>query len=109
MLRIRYKDHPTRDNCKISINEYISQRTGARYKVVLDFDEMMFSIRNERTKEFIFKSKKYGNLNVLKRNARSKLGDLGVKVGRESRDRTFGICSKNWNQDKQRKLNKENN
>ena len=109
MLRIRYKDHPTRDNCKISINEYISQRTGARYKIVLDFDEMMFSIRNERTKEFIFKSKKYGNLNVLKRNARSKLGDLGVKVGRESRDRCFGLCEKDFTQEKWRKLNREKN
>lgn len=107
MLRIRYKDHPTRENCVISINDYVSQKSGARYRVVLDYNEINFAIRNERTKEFVFKSKNYGNLNVLRRNARAKLKDLGVYVGRESRNRTFGICEKNWTQDKQRKLEKE--
>ncbi len=103
--RIRYTDHPTRENCLISINSYVSKISGARYKIVLDLEEMEFGIRNERNKEFSFKSKKYGNLNVLKRNARSKLEALGIDLSRESRDRTFGLCSKGHTQHKEEKSN----
>lgn len=108
MLRIRYKDHPTRENCVISINDFVSKKTGARYRVILDFNENNFSIRNERNKEFVFKSKNYGNLNVLRRNARAKLKDLGVAVGRESRNRCFGRCEKGFSQEKWRKENEDN-
>lgn len=99
--RIRYKKHPTRDNCTVTINSYVSKHTGARYKIVLDLEEMEYGIRNERNKEFIYKSKKYTNLNVLKRNARSKLESLGIDLSRESRDRTFGLCEKGHSQHKE--------
>jgi hypothetical protein len=101
--RIRYVDHPTKDNCIISLNQYVSERTGAKYKIVLNLEEMIYGIRNERTKEFVFKSKQYTNLNVLKRTARSKLESFGVNLKRESRDRTFGICSKDYTQEKHEK------
>ena len=99
--RIRYKKHPTKDDCLLSINSYVSKSTGARYKIVLDLEDMKFGIRNERNKEFTFKSKKYTNLNVLKRTARSKLESFGIDLSRESRDRTFGICDKGHNQHKE--------
>jgi hypothetical protein len=111
MLRIRYKEHPTKEDCVVSINEYVSKRTGARYRIVIDYKAMTFAVRNERSKEFIFKSKQYGNKNVLRRNARAKLADLGVEVGRESRNRCFGRCEKGFNQSKwleERKSNEKN-
>jgi hypothetical protein len=103
--RIRYEDHETRENNLISVCTYISKTTGAKYRIVLDLNEMMYMIRNERDKVFIKKSKKYGNLNVLKRNARSALGKLGVALKRESRNRTFGLCDKGTTQDKWEKDN----
>lgn len=96
--RIRYIDHPTKEDCLISLNEYVSKITGARYKIVLNVKEMWYGIRNERSKEFSYKSKNYGNLNVLKRTARAKLEDLGVNLSRESRDRTFGLCKEGYSQ-----------
>ena len=98
--RIRYENHPTKEKCLVSLNQYVSERTGAKYKIVLNLDEMFYGIRNERTKEFIYKSKQYTNLNVLKRTARAKLESFGVNLSRESRDRTFGICEKNYTQEK---------
>ena len=96
--RIRYVDHPTKEDCLISLNEYVSQSTGAKYKIILNVKEMWYGIRNERSKEFSFKSKNYTNLNVLKRTARAKLESFGVRLGRESRDRTFGRCEQGYNQ-----------
>ena len=103
--RIRYVDHPVKEDCLISLNEYVSKSTGARYKIVLNIKEMWYGIRNERNKEFSFKSKQYGNLNVLKRNARSKLESFGVNLSRESRDRTFGLCKEGYTQ----KIHENNN
>lgn len=103
--RIRYKDHNTRENCLLTINAYVSKKTGARYRIVLDLNEMQFHIRNERSKEFVFSSKQYGNMNVLKRNARSKLESFGVDLSRESRDRTFGLCDKGHTQYKEERNN----
>lgn len=98
--RIRYEKHPTRKNVVISMNIFTSKKTGARYKLVLDFDAMTYHIRNERNKEFVVNSKSYGNMNVLKRNARAHLEKIGVPMSRESRDRTFGLCDKNYSQKK---------
>lgn len=99
--RIRYVEHPSREECKISLNSYKSLTTGATYKIVLDLDNMQYMIRNERDKEFKFKSKQYKNINVLKKLARQKLEYFGVPLTRESRDRTFGLCEKGHNQNKQ--------
>lgn len=99
-LRIRYEDHEHRENWVISIQKFVSKRNGAKYRVLLDMENKTYNIRNERTKEFIYKSKSYGNLNVLKRNARNQLEKLGVELNKEVRDRTFGICPKGYTQDK---------
>lgn len=98
--RIKYIDHKYRENSMISAKAYVSESTGARYRIILDFDEMKFYIRNERTKEFVQKSKAYKNLNVLKRTARSELERFGVNLKREVRDRTFGRCPKGYSQKK---------
>lgn len=97
--RIRYEKHEHRDNWVISIQKFVSKINGAKYKVLLDLENNTYNIRNERTKEFVVKSKSYGNLNVLKRNARGHLEKLGVQLNKEVRDRTFGICPKGYNQD----------
>ena len=104
MKRIRYQAQKGRVNTSISINEFISQRTGAKYRVVIDFDEMVFKIRNERTKEFVIKSKTYKNMNVLKSMARKGLEKLGVPLKRESRDRTYGLCRKGYSQSEHERL-----
>ena len=96
--RIKYIDHKFKKNHKITSKQFTSQKTGAKYRIVLNLDGMEYYIRNERTKEFIYKSKSYTNLNVLKRTARSKLEKLGVSLKREIRDRAFGQCAKGYNQ-----------
>lgn len=98
-LRIKYIDHKYKSNHKISLNDYVSESTGARYRIVLNLNDNEYYIRNERTKEYVFKSNSYGNLNVLKRNARNKLQKFGVNLGREVRNRTFGRCNKGFSQE----------
>lgn len=98
--RIAYEEHPTRENTMISRTDFVSQRNGAKYKVVLDMDNMVFMIRNERKKEFIYKSGQYKSNNSLKHAARIKLSRLGVELGKESRYRTFGKVEKGMTQEK---------
>lgn len=105
-LRIRYEEHKYRDNWMISIKTFVSKINGARYKVLLDLEEKKYFVRNENTKQFVKRSKSYGNINVLKRNARDCLKSLGVEMGREVRDRSFGVCPKGMTQGK---FEKENN
>lgn len=103
--RIKYKERKDRENWMESHHVYVSEINGARYKVFLALDEMKYFIRNERTKEFTKKSKEYGNLNVLKRNARAALEKLGVNLGsKEIRDRQFGLCKKGYTQEKHEEL-----
>lgn len=97
-FRIRYQDY--KEEKVISKKTFTSSRTGASYRVVLDFKEMKFFVRNERNKEFVIKSKQYGNMNVLKRNAKEAIIKLGVPLGKEIRDRTFGMCPKGYSQKK---------
>lgn len=108
-LRIKYIDHKYKEGFKISLNDYVSESTGARYRIVLNLEDMEYYIRNERTKEYVFKSNSYGNLNVLKRNARNKLQKFGVNLGREVRNRTFGRCDKGFSQEKHIRLQREKN
>lgn len=107
--RIKYIDHKFRENSKISLRSYTSEKTGAKYRIVLDLNEMKYFIRNERTKEFVFKSKDYTNMNVLKRNARAELERFGVNLNRESRDRSFGLCKQGYNQQTHEMLEKLTN
>lgn len=97
--RVRYKKH-TKKNEMISQQIFVSQSRGSSYRVVLNLEERVYKIRNERTKEFVVKSKAYGSISVLKRNARKHLEKLGVVLKKESRDRTFGLCEKNYTQKK---------
>jgi hypothetical protein len=99
-LRIRYHDHKYRENHKISGKHFVSVSTGAKYRIILNLNDMEYYIRNERTKEYVFKSGNYTNMNVLKRSARARLEKFGVPLERESRDRSFGICSKGTTQNK---------
>ncbi len=105
--RIRYKDHKYRENSLISVQKFVSSITGATYKVILDLNDRVYFIRNERTKKFIKKSHAYGNLNVLKRSARAALEKLGVKLSKEVRNRTFGLCEKGFTQKKHEEKNKK--
>jgi len=80
--RIRYTELKHKENHVISIREFISKKTGARYKVILDLENLLYMIRNERTKTFIKKGgDNINNLNVLKRTARKELASLGVEMG----------------------------
>ena len=103
--RIRYQNQKGKINTLISVQDFVSDTTGAKYKVVLDLDNGIYKIRSERTKEFIVKSEAHGNMNVLKKNARAHLEKLGVSLSRESRDRTFGQCEKGFTQEKWEKEN----
>ena len=103
--RIRYEKQPQRENTMISVQEFVSTKTGARYRVIIDMEEKTYKIRNERTKTFTVISKAYGNMNVLKSKARLNLEKLGVQLNKEIRDRTFGQCEKGMTQDKWEKDN----
>lgn len=96
--RIKYIDHKFKENHVISTRAFVSKINGAKYRIVLNFDDMQYYIRNERNKEFIYKSKSYTNMNVLKRTARARLEKLGVELKREVRDRQFGVCKKGYSQ-----------
>jgi len=104
--RIRYQAQKNRENTVISVQVFTSQRTGAKYRVVLDYNENVYKIRNERTKEFVIKSSPYSNINVMKNKVRESLEKLGVVLRRETRDRTFGKCEKGYSQKEHEK--KEN-
>ena len=105
--RIRYEDYSYRKGCKISTKTFTSQRTGARYRVVLDVENMQYFIRNENSKEFVKKSRVHRNMNVMKREAREQLEKLGVFFHKESRARTFGLCPKGYTQRTHERLKKE--
>lgn len=97
--RIRYRDLP--DNIKES-NQVVSSSTKATYKVRLNLNDMSYVIKNVYSQHLIHSDcSKINNLNVLKRNARKHLERLGVKLTREIRNRSFGICEKGHNQTKE--------
>ena len=71
--RIKYIDHKFKPGHLISGKAFTSKITGAKYRIILrveNKDDLQFFIRNERTKEHVFKSDIYTNMNVLKRKAR---------------------------------------
>lgn len=99
--RIKYCDHKFKEGHKITGKFYVSKITGAKYRVILnlqDPDNLEYYIRNERTKQYVFKSGQYTNLNVLKRKAREELERFGVPLDKESRQRSFGLCEKGYSQ-----------
>jgi hypothetical protein len=105
--RIRYKAHDKRENVMESVQTFISSTTGARYKVRLDLNEMIYEIKNLSSEKVYRGGEKVKNLNVLKRNAKKRLEGLGVDLGVERRDRTFGLCKKGYTQEKHLEENDE--
>lgn len=98
--RIRYKEHPTRENVVESVDTFTSEKTGARYRVRLDYNNNTYEIKNLRTERLIKGGENINNLNVLKRNAKAHLERLGVSFTTERRDRDFGLCEKGHTQQK---------
>lgn len=96
--RIRYKE--TKDSgIYESVKVFQSQSTGANYKVFIDLNEKSYRIRNELSKtNTTIRVGGITNLNFLKKAAKKSLEKLGVRFVDESRDRTFGLCDKGYNQ-----------
>lgn len=102
--RIRYQEK--KPNYYVSKKTFRSSKTGAEYRVHLDTDEMLFKIQNMRDLRFVISGgKNINNLNVLKRTAKKRLELLGVEFNSEYRNRTFGRCSKGYNQEKHEEQN----
>jgi len=106
--RIKYIDHKFKKGHLISNKSFTSKRSGAKFRIILNLEDknnMQYYIRNERTKEYSFKSRIHTNINVLKRCAREELIKFGVELQRESRDRTFGLCKSGMTQKTHEMLN----
>lgn len=101
--RIYYNQLPNK--IKESNTTFKSESTGATYKVRLDFNDFSYTIKNVGSGHLI-KPDCSGvhNENYLKRKAKAHLERLGVRLGREIRNRSFGRCEKGHNQEKE--LNK---
>lgn len=105
--RIYYKPHDYRENVLESTRIYVSRRTGARYIIRLDLNNMIYEVKNMNTQIIYRGGDSINNLNVLKRSARARLESLGVVLGTETRNRSFGLCSKGYNQQKHLEENNE--
>ncbi len=99
--RIRYNEE--KPGIFRSRQVYTSSSTGARYKVLLDTNEMIFKIQNLNTMTFVYVGgENINNMNVLKRTAKATLEKkFGVLFDDESRSRTYGRCEKGWSQEKE--------
>jgi len=101
--RIRYKEETP--GIFRSKRIFVSASTGARYKVLLDTNEMIYKVQNLNTMEFVYVGgENINNMNVLKRTAKKTLEKkFGVNFEEESRNRTYGICKSGWSQEKELK------
>lgn len=100
VTRIRYENHPKRENVLKSTHILVSAKTGAKYEVRLDLNNYTYEIKNINREVIYRGGENINNLNVLKREARKRLQKLGVKLTKENRDRSFGLCKKGYNQKK---------
>lgn len=100
--RIRYIK---RDNKLVSKSEVIS-KTGARYMVYIDLDTKTYLIRNQNSLRKYEGGENINNMNVLKRTVKKHLEHLNCSFESERRNRTFGLCKRSWNQQKQKELDK---
>jgi len=98
--RIRYQEEEP--GIFRSRKVFVSASTGARYKVLLDTNEMIFKIQNLNTMKFVYVGgENINNLNVLKRTAKGALEKkFGVSFEEEVRDRSYGLCKKGYSQEK---------
>lgn len=101
--RIRYVK---KDNKLVSKSEVVS-RTGAKYMVYIDLETKTYLIRNQTSMRKYEGGENINNTNVLKRTVKKHLEWLNVEFENEKRNRTFGKCPQNWNQQKQKELDKK--
>lgn len=101
--RIRYIK---KEGKLISKNEIISKH-GSKYTVHIDITAMTYIIRNTVSLRKYEGGENISNMNVLKRTVKAHLEHLGVEFEQERRNRTFGRCSKDWNQTKETEKRKE--
>lgn len=101
--RIRYKE--IEPGIMVSKKVFTSSSTGARYKVVLNLNDVTYKIKNLNTERFVYVGgDNINNLNVLKRTAKATLESrFGVIFDEEVRQRTYGICELGWTQEKEAK------
>lgn len=102
--RIRYKEHPTKEN--VLISDVVVTKRGARYKVEIHLNTMSYRIVNLQNGEAILSEDKYTNYNVLLKKAKERVYQLGVDMPQEVRNRTFGLCPKGYTQKKEREVRK---
>lgn len=104
MQRIRYKKQ---GDSLISVNDIISQKTGAKYSVVIDLINCNYVIKNVLSLRKYEGGQNINNMNVLKRTIKKHLEALGCVFDGEKRRRTFGKCPKGWNQELEMKKQKQ--
>lgn len=100
ITRIRYNPHDNRDNVLESTCILQSSRTGAKYIVRLDLNNNTYEIKNIKSEIIYRGGERVNNINVLKRQVRRRLSELGVNLTSERRNRTFGLCRKGYSQKK---------
>lgn len=97
--RIRYQK--SSDNVLSSIRTFISDKTGAEYRVFIHLDKVEYIIQNIKDQRNYYGGENVNNMNVLKRNIKKRLEGMGVSFDTEYRERTFGLCEKGHTQKKE--------
>ena len=96
MQRISYKK--TNDP-SIKVSKHLINKNGVAYYVKLNIDTVSYEILHVKTRKTVRKAgANINNMNVLKRNIKKDLIELGIPLKTEIRDRTFGICKKGYTQ-----------
>jgi hypothetical protein len=96
--RISYTD-PDENGICYSVREFTSKKSGAIYTVKLDIKNKKYTIIHKESRHYYAGPDNINNLNVLKRNVKKRLINMGVDFEPERRDRTFGLCKKGYNQE----------
>lgn len=97
--RIRY----IKKNGKIVSKNEVVNKFGSKYVVIIDPETMTYIIRNALSFRNYAGGENINNMNVLKRTIKKHLEHLHVEFETEVRQRCFGICEKNWSQEKEMK------
>ena len=102
--RIRYEDTDKEGIVK-SKRKFTSESSGIVFQVFLNLNDYTYEIKSMGNDNYIKGGMKINNLNVLKRKVKEHLVKLGVVFDSESRNRTFGLCSNGYTQEKHLKDN----
>jgi hypothetical protein len=104
--RIRYEkyDDPNSKWDMVSCRNFNSSSTDAMYIVYLNTETLQYTIKNMTTyREYgLPEGKKLTNLQVLKRNVKSRLQKLGVSFDSEIRDNTSRVAGVNCSYKKEK-------